>query len=262
MRTVFLIGLAGALAGCAADLPRPRGSSAHGDAAHRLADAGSDHGRGQLFVSPMGEPFRTSQHPGAAEALWFSGADADGDGRITEAEFQRDAMRFFAVLDRGNDGEIDPDDIAYYENVLVPEIRVASGGGGTSPGARGPGGRGGRGSGGGRRQGGGGGGGGGGQGMRMGSDDGKKTDATVHERLGAAKFGFFDFPEPVIAADRNLNRGVDRSEFAMAAATRFAALDRNRDGALTRGELPKAGAETWRNGADRPAPPPPDRDTP
>lgn len=257
MRTVFLIGLASALAGCAADLPRQRGPGAHGDPAHRLADAGSDHGRGQLFVSPMGEPFRASQHPGAAEALWFAGADADGDGRITEAEFQRDAMLFFTVLDRGNDGEIDPDDIAYYENVLVPEIRVVSGGGGISAGARGPGGRGGRGSGGGRRQG------GGGQGMHMGSDDGKKTDATVHERLGAAKFGFFDFPEPVIAADRNLNRGVDRSEFAMAAATRFAALDRNRDGALTRGELPKAGAETWRNGADRPAAPPsPDRDTP
>lgn len=257
MRTVFLIGLAGALAGCAADLPRQRGSGPHGDPAHRLPD-GADHGRGQLFVSPMGEPFRASQHPGAAEALWFAGADADGDGRITEAEFQRDAMRFFAVLDRGNDGEIDPDDIAYYENVLVPEIRVTSGGGGISSGARGPGGRGGRGSGGGRRQGGGG---SGGQGMHMGSDDGKKTDATVHERLGAAKFGFFDFPEPVIAADRNLNRGVDRSEFAMAAATRFAALDRNRDGALTRSELPKAGAETWRNGADRPAAPP-DRDTP
>lgn len=270
MRTVFLIGLVGALAGCAPDLQRPHGPGRHGGSAHRPDDGRAhrpddgraEHGRGQLFISPMGEPFRASQHPGAAQALWFAGADADGDGRITEAEFQRDAMRFFAVLDRGKDGEIDPDDVAYYENVLVPEIRVASGARGPSAGIRGPGGRGGR--GGGRGQGGGGGGGGGGgQGLRVGSDTGKKTDAAVHERLGAARFGFFDLPEPVIAADRNLNRGVDRGEFAMAAATRFAALDRNHDGALTRGELPKAGADTWRNGSDFPSPPPPpDREAP
>lgn len=250
MRTVFLIALAGALAGCASDLPRPRGPGTH-----RPTDGGSEHGRGQLFVSPMGEPFRASQHAGAAQALWFAGADADGDGRITEVEFQRDAMRFFAVLDRGHDGEIDPDDIAYYENVLIPEIRVASGGRGPAGGARGPGGPGGR--GGGRGPGGGGSGGGGGQGMHMGSDTSRKADATAHERLGAARFGFFDLPEPVIAADRNLNRGVDRAEFTMAAATRFAALDRNHDGALTRGELPRAGADTWRNGSDLPAAPPP-----
>ncbi|MEG3083426.1 EF-hand domain-containing protein [Sphingomonas sp. PB2P12] len=267
MRIVFLIALTGALAGCASDLPSRRGPDGPGNAALRHsdggADAGSAHGRGQLFISPMGEPFRASQHAGAAQALWFAGADRDGDGRITEPEFQRDAMRFFVALDRGNDGEIDPDDIAYYENILVPEIRVASGGRGPSSGARGPGGRGGRGSGGGRRQGGGGGGGGGeGKGMR--NDDAKTTDTVIRERLGAGRFGFFDLPEPVIAADRNLNRGVDRSEFAMAAATRFAALDRNHDGALTRGELPRAGADTWRNGSDRPSSPPtsPDREMP
>ena len=274
MRTVFLIALTGALtgalAGCASDLPSRRGPDGSGDAALRRsdggADAGSAHGRGQLFISPMGEPFRASQHAGAAQALWFAGADRDGDGRITEPEFQRDAMRFFVTLDRSNDGEIDPDDIAYYENVLVPEIRVASGGRGLSSGGRGPGGRGGGGGGpgGGRRQGGGGG--GEGQGMRLGNDDARKTDTSIRERLGAARFGFFDLPEPVIAADSNLNRGVDESEFSMAAATRFAALDRNHDGALTRGELPRAGAETWRNGSDRPSPaaPPmsPDRERP
>jgi hypothetical protein len=238
---ILYIGIVAALAGCTAQTPRPH--EGHGPA----------RGRGQLFISPMGEPFRASLKPGAARDLWFAGADTDGDGRITLAEFQDDAARFFAVLDRGKEGEIDPEDIAYYENVLVPEIRVASGGrrprsGG---GERGRGGRGG-----------GPGGGSGGQGMQFGNGDGKKSAAIVHERIGAGRFGFFDLPEPVIAADANLNRGIDAGEFSKAAATRFAALDRNRDGALTRGELPRAGGETWRNGSDEPTAPPRERDEP
>ncbi len=259
MRIVLMIGVAAMLAGCATQGSRhggPDGASRHGPG-HGPA-RGPERGRGQLFISPMGEPFRASARVGAAQDLWFTGADADGDGRITLAEFQHDATRFFAVLDRGKDGEIDPDDIALYENVLVPEIRVASGGRGSRPEGGGP--RGGRGGGRGRGGGGpGGGGGAGGQGMQFGSGDGNgKKSAVVHERLGAARFGFFDLPEPVIAADVNLNRGIDPGEFAKAATTRFAALDRNRDGALTRGELPRAGGETWRNGSDLPVVPPPE----
>ena len=244
MRIVVSIGLAGLLAGCGAQTPPPRAGHA------------PERGRGQLFISPMGAPFRASLKPGAAQGVWFAGADADGDGRITLSEFRQDAARFFAVLDRGKDGEIDPDDIAYYENVLVPEIRVASGGRGprSDGGERG---RGGRGRGAGPR-----GGGSGGQGLQFGNGDGKKTAAVVHERIGAARFGFFDLPEPVISADANLNRGIDPAEFASAAATRFAALDRNHDGALTRSELPRAGGETWRNGADEPTAPPPERREP
>ena len=268
MRRIVLIGLAGALAGCATRTPPPPGGPPHGRSGPMSVRPGEggdrghgpEHGRGQLFVSPMGEPFRASR-PGAGQELWFTGADSDADGRITEAEFQRDAARFFAVLDRGRDGEIDPDDIAYYENVLVPEIRVGGGGGGTPPG----GGRGRRGNGGpdggpgGGPPGGGSGGfgGSGGPGMRFGGGD-KAAGATVRARQGAARYGFFDLPEPVAAADRNLNRGIDPNEFAKAAATRFAALDKNHDGALTRGELPRAGAETWRNGSDRPPEPPAD----
>ncbi len=240
MRNVLYLGIAAALAGCSSQTPHPQGSY------------GPARGRGQLFISPMGEPFRASLKPGAAQDLWFAGADTDGDGRITMAEFQHDATRFFAVLDRGKDGEIDPDDIAFYENVLVPEIRVASGGRGprSEGGERG---RGGRGRGGG---------GSGGQGMQFGNGDSKKGATAVHERIGAARYGFFDLPEPVIAADADLNRGIDAGEFAKAAATRFAALDRNHDGALTHGELPRAGGETWRNGSDEPSAPPPERRDP
>ncbi|RZM36897.1 MAG: EF-hand domain-containing protein [Sphingomonas sp.] len=232
MRIILVIGVAAALAGCASQATQRRGGYGASEPGHRPA-----HGRGQLFISPMGEPFRASSRSGAAQSLWFTGADADGDGRITLAEFQRDAARFFAVLDRAKDGEIDPEDIAYYENVLVPEIRVATGG-------RGPMSEGGGGRDGNRN-------GGQGSGSGGGGSNGKKA-AAVHERIGAARFGFFDLPEPVIAADVNLNRGIDTGEFATAAATRFTALDRNHDGGLARGELPRAGGETWRNGSDQP----------
>jgi len=42
----------------------------------------------------------------------------------------------------------------------------------------------------------------------------------------------------VVAADTNLNRGIDAQEFRAAALDRFAMLDKKHDGRLTRGELP------------------------
>jgi hypothetical protein len=41
-----------------------------------------------------------------------------------------------------------------------------------------------------------------------------------------------------MAADEDLNRGVSREEFALAADHRFAELDKDRDGRLMRAELP------------------------
>ena len=57
-------------------------------------------------------------------------------------------------------------------------------------------------------------------------------------KRGAARFSFFDYPEPVVVADTNFNRGVDPNEFRAAALDRFAMLDKNHDGRITRGELP------------------------
>lgn len=57
-------------------------------------------------------------------------------------------------------------------------------------------------------------------------------------KRGAARFSFFDYPEPVVVADTNFNRGVDPAEFRAAALDRFARLDKNHDGRITRGELP------------------------
>ncbi|MEG3089547.1 EF-hand domain-containing protein [Sphingomonas sp. PB4P5] len=201
---------------------------------------------GRVFISPMGEPFHGADR-GAPQDQWFAGADADHDGVLTSDEMTADAARFFAMLDRGHDGEIDPDDIDHYETVIAPEIRVqgmGGGGGGERRGSRGGPPGGGMGGGGGP----GGGMGGGGMGGRRGGggpggdradsqSSGPKRDVTGKQ--GAARFGYLDYPEPVTSADRNLNRGVDVNEFRIAAAARFALLDINRDGRLETTELPR-----------------------
>ena len=183
-------------------------------------------GRGRVFISPMGEPFRADHGP---ERLWFDGADADHDGRITQTEFEADAARFFQALDANHDGEIDPNEIERYETVIAPEIRERERREAADEEASG------RSGGRGRRDGG-----MGGQGMHFGNGGSPKPKAVVRE--GAARFGYLDLPEPVVSADRNGNRGIDRGEFTLTADQRFAALDRNGDGAITRGELPRLAA--------------------
>jgi hypothetical protein len=194
-----------------------------------------DRPHGKLFISPMGEPFRGNDPVRA----WFDGADANHDGALTKAEFIADAMRFFAQLDRGKDGEIDPDDIEFYETALAPEIRT--GGEAGAAGMRGSGGRGRRGGGrGGRRR-------GGpppGDVGTSGGDDGGRGEAIANQRYaatrrGAARYSFFDYPEPITVADTNFNRGVDAEEFRTAAAERFALLDKSGRGKLTFTELPR-----------------------
>lgn len=187
--------------------------------------------RGPLFISPMGEPFRGAN----PVRLWFDRADANHDGVVTQAEFVADADRFFLVLDRAHDGEIDPEDIEHYETVLAPEIR-SGGGGGAFPrdGGGRRGGRGGREGGGGHR------GGGPEDGAGGGSEPTAPPVGTYDSQAqGAARFGFFAYPEPVTAADANLNRGVDIREFRAAAEQRFASLDKRGDGRLTLNALPK-----------------------
>jgi hypothetical protein len=259
---VFLAALAFPVSATAQNGPPPP-PIGHSDAPTG-PNAPSDHpggGRVRLFISPMGEPFRGPDPIGA----WFAGADRNHDGVVTEAEFIADADRFFVILDRGHDGEIDPDDIEYYETELAPEIRTDGGGGGGGGGSHGGGGHKG-----GGHHGGHGGGEGGGMGGGHGGGDGDEENAgdtpsaptIAYDDVarGAARFGFFDYPEPVTAADANLNRGVDVTEFRNAAAARFAMLDKKGDGKLTREELPTlfssapghGGKSGWHGGHHRP----------
>jgi uncharacterized membrane protein YgcG len=163
-------------------------------------------GGGHIFISPMGQPFRTQGGVSAAEQ-WFRETDANHDGRITPQEFTADAMRFFAVIDTDHDREIDPDEVEHYESEIAPEIRVISTYGDPS--------------------------------LAKTDDDGNVTDPPYPTRLGAGRFGFLDAPEPIVSADLNLDRSITTAEFQTAAQRRFKMLDINEDGVLTRDELPR-----------------------
>lgn len=196
---------------------------------------------GRLFISPMGEPFRGGDAP---EKNWFAGADRDHDGRISRTEFTADAMRFFASLDLNHNGQIDPAEIDHYEQVIVPEIGggrdIGDGGFPASrprPGGR-PGGEHHGGMGGGRRGGGGAGGPGGeGRSPQSGEPEGG-SPAYVFRASGAGRFGYLATPEPVSAADADLDRIVTAHEFVAAASRRFEILDQNGDGLIEPRELP------------------------
>jgi len=232
MRKIYMVGLAVMIAGAANGQSSPAGPERQS----------GNWGRGRLFISPMGEPFRSEKGGTDPVDLWFQQADNNHDGALSREEFEKDEARWFSVLDRGHDGEIDPDDIEYYETVLAPEIRVGGGSGGSRSGMRGGGGRGG---GGGHRGGGmGGGGGHRGGGSRGGDGDdgdvqgGGETHVTKGKR-GAARYSWFDFPEPITVADTHFNRGIDPREFLKAADDRFDMLVGGHDGLIHRGDLPK-----------------------
>jgi Ca2+-binding EF-hand superfamily protein len=212
----------------------------------------------------MGEPFRTrGPNEPAPDLSWFQGVDTNHDGRIALAEFRADATRFFAILDVNKDGEIDPQEIDRYETEIAPEIRSGmtgfGGGMGRGPdggGMRGhSGGMGGRGRGGGMGGGGMGGGGFGGPGGPGGGDARPSSGGMPTARRGAGRFGYFDLPEPVVAADTNFNRGISAKEFDDAAIKRFGLLDTAHQGYLTRDTLPKLEREGGpRRGGMQPSP--------
>lgn len=180
------------------------------------------HRMGRPFISPMGEPFITPAPGQDTLSTWFAQADRNHDGILSAIEMQQDAARFFTLLDLNHDGEIDPDEMTNYETVIAPQVHT----GAAMMRARqetpsgDDGGGGGRGGGGGHRGGGGG-----------------FTTAGPTGPEGAARFGLLNIPEPVAAADTNLNRGVSTDEFRQAAISRFQLLDTNHDGRLTVPEL-------------------------
>jgi Ca2+-binding EF-hand superfamily protein len=173
------------------------------------APAAAQSPSGSVFLSPMGEPFRSTDAASDNAGRWFAAADRDGDGTLSSAELRADALRFFAALDVDGDGEIEPVEMARYENELAPEVQVGL----QMRGA--------------------------GFGDWRGRGSRRRRLPLYDEGIeGGGRYAFLNIPQPVIAADSDMNRGVSRDEFERAADQRFALLDKDRDGRLARAELP------------------------
>lgn len=188
----------------------PKPEHARGDGPGRM--------RKHLFISPCGEPFRGRN----GFSAWFAQADADHDGAISAAEFQADAERAFKLWDTNGDGVIDGFEIQAYERDVAPEITEFAIGG-PMPGAGGDWGGGGHRHSGGRRR-------GGGQNL---DPPGAGSDVQAAGATGAARFSLLNEPEPLTAADENLDGKITRAEWLHATVRRFARLDKTHAGKLT-----------------------------
>lgn len=210
----------------------------------------------RTFVSPFGEPFDAAPDQSGLE-VWFTAADGDHDGRLTPAEFDADGVRWFLALDTDQDGRIGPAEVAAYETLIKARLGGMRGGpgrdrsGGPSRGGAGPGPMGGAALndqiGGQDMPGGGmpGGGGRGGQGggSRIPSGGGARGGGYHIAQTPLAMANLLNIPQPVKAADLDVNQFITAEEWQRTSARWFGLLDRDRDGVLTLAELPALRAQ-------------------
>ena len=174
---------------------------------------------GNLFISPCGEPFTAARTEAYPVVKWFTGADANHDGKLDIDEMRNDAARFFKVLDRNGDGSIDDAEINVYENRIVPQILVGKLDTGLIlvdlqdlAGSR----------------------------IRH---EAETPEEDVNADHGAVYFSLFREPAPVRSADRDFNQKVTLKEFLAHSDRHFHALDTANQGYLTLAALPKTEAE-------------------
>ena len=169
--------------------------------------------RNAVYMSLMGEPFRTNAAGADPFDQWFKLADADGDGGISRRELQDDAQAFFVALDSNADKVIDGDEMADYERDAPARTRAAGGevamlsSRRPTPTSSAP--------------------------IPSGQiavvTSGAVPSATrVHP--GGGRNYRADVPQPVAMADLNLDRRVTVDEFNKAATRRFTSYDTDQDG--------------------------------
>ena len=184
--------------------------------------------RQPLFISPLGEPFRTKDDADQPLRRWFEQADRDHDGRLTQAEMLLDADRFFAALDKDGSGEVLPDELMAYELNVAPEIRLyqfrgeprGSSGGNTPPPPA----------------------------DKTAKSGGKRPMPPDYGgAAGAGRYSFLNVPNPVASADRDFDRAISLREYRAAAAERFRDLDKDGRGYLALADLPRTPAQIVAN---------------
>ena len=193
-------------------------------------------GKVNVFISPMGEPFRGAKDDPYPLDRWFARADSDHDGALSWDEFKADAASFFRQLDTNHDGVLQGAEVGAYEQQVAPEIlpRVArltardipplpS----TDPGVN--------------RD----------RAERDAATQGMAIRPRAGLLAGAAVFGVTPEPEPVAASDADFDGKVTLQEWLQSARRRFDLLDLNHDSRIARAELPKTPAEKMAEKAAR-----------
>ena len=179
--------------------------------------------KSSVYVSLMGEPFRTNDAGKDPFDQWFELADRDGDGAISRLEFRQDAEAFFAGLDTTEDKVIDADEMRDYETMAPGRTRAAAGGaqarGAITDRIKGPGelerekGH-----------------------VPIVADGTAPSISRVPKEIGASTLAA-NVPQPVAMADLNIDRRVTVEEFTRTASNRFKRFDADQDGRLSRKEL-------------------------
>lgn len=171
-----------------------------------------------VFFSPSGQPFRAAAGQPYPVAAWFAQADTDKDGKISHDEFIADATAFFNKIDSNHDGYINSPENSAYENDVAPEITR------TDPRIKQP-----------KNY------------VAQPDDSGENADPTAgryqKQISGASQYSLIDEPQPIRAADANLDFRVKIDEWVDASNQRFTMLDRNGDGFITPDELYKTPAQ-------------------
>jgi hypothetical protein len=173
-----------------------------------------------VYLSLMGEPFRTNEAGEDPFDQWFKLADQNGDGSISRLEFRGDAEAFFATLDANDDKVIDADEMAAYERDAPGRTRAAGGGAAevsssrpqaksSAPVEKGQ--------------------------VALVTSGNIPSATRIHP--GGGPIDFSVVPQPVAMADANLDRRVTFEEFMKTANKRFANYDVDQNGGLTPKEL-------------------------